>query len=144
MWHEYINATTIEEVLQVLSKIGGRARLVAGGTDVVQVFGEAELYDPASGTWTVTGRLHKPRNYHTATLLENGMVVVAGGLKLTVNKPTELYDPASGTWTTTGDLNRRRFGHTATLLQDGAVLITGGEGKHNNALTSAEVGQLFP
>ena len=59
----------------------------------------AELYDPASRTWTATGSLNTARYYHTATLLQNGMVLVAGGAGLGGIASAELYDPASGTWT---------------------------------------------
>ena len=54
--------------------------LVAGGTDIsFTASATAELYDPASGTWTATGDLNTARNLHTATLLPNGMVLVAAG-----------------------------------------------------------------
>ena len=87
----------------------------------------AELYDPASGTWTGTGSLNTARDEHTATLLQNGMVLVAGGFdSIIVSASAELYDPASGTWTATGSLNTARSSHTATLLQNGMVLVAGG------------------
>jgi N-acetylneuraminic acid mutarotase len=60
--------------------------LVAGGKDFVGVsdaFASAELYDPANGTWTVTESLNTARVAHTATLLQNGMVLVAGGFETT-------------------------------------------------------------
>jgi len=100
----------------------------------------AELYDPASGTWTFTGKLNRPRFSHTATLLQNGMVLVAGGTtsnyKLTAK--AELYDPASGTWTETDSLNTARSSHTATLLQNGMVLVAGGV-SHQGMAASAQL-----
>src|SRR5437773_2254611 len=58
-------------------------------------------------TWTATGSLNTARYLHTATLLPNGMVLVAGGSdsSFTVSPSAEMYDPASGTWTVTGNLN---------------------------------------
>ena len=60
--------------------------------------------DDANGNWTATGSLATARFEHTATLLPNGTVLVAGGLddsgKLLAS--TEFYDPASGNWSTTG------------------------------------------
>ena len=79
------------------------------------------------GTWTVTNSLNTARYLHTATLLPNGMVLVAGGLDNTFNATasSELYDPANGTWTVTGNLNTARTNQTATLLPNGRVLSRG-------------------
>ena len=106
--------------------------LVAGGHDgptfapSFEVLSSAELYDPASGTWTVTGSLNTARYLHTATLLPNGMVLVAAGYRFDFLASAELYDPASGTWTLTGSLNTTRYLHTATLLPNGMVLVAAG------------------
>lgn len=88
----------------------------------------AELYDPAAGTWTAAGAVAQGREFHTATLLANGRVLVAGGYgtNYTYLSSTELYDSASGTWTSTGALGAGRYFFTATLLPNGKVLAAGG------------------
>src|SRR5438309_4456758 len=83
--------------------------LVAGGGDIDGIHPSAELYDPASGTWSATGSLATPRSGHTATLLPNGKVLVAGGGDGSILASAELYDPASGTWSATGSLATARF-----------------------------------
>ena len=97
--------------------------------------------DAAGGIWTFTGNLNTARYYHTATLLSNGMVLVAGGFDSSRNASAsaELYDPASGSLTVTGSLNTARYIHTATLLSNGMVLVAGGVDTGLNALDSAEL-----
>ena len=114
--------------------------LVAGGVGTSGVLTSAELYDPASGSWTATGSLNTARKEHTATLLPNGKVLVGGGVDSSGNPSVsaELYDPASGTWTATGSLNTARYEPTATLLPNGKVLVAGGFGT-SSYLTSAEL-----
>src|SRR5205814_845019 len=101
-----------------------------------------ELYDPASGTWTATASLNTARVFHRATLLQDGMVLVAGGDDSSFNilASAELYDPGSGIWTVTGSLNTARALHTATLLQNRMVLVAGGLDFNGNISASAELG----
>jgi len=89
------------------------------------------LYNPTTGTWTITGSMATARKSHTATLLANGQVLVVGGLGN--NNPQapclasgELYNPSTGRWSATGSMAATRFLQGATLLQNGRVLVAGG------------------
>jgi hypothetical protein len=119
--------------------------LVTGGQHVegccVVSLASTELYDLVSGTWSTTGSLHTARRSHTATLLPNGMVLVAGGYGTSdfdVLASAELYDPAIGSWSTTASLTTARARHTATLLPNGKVLVAAGFDSFNG-LASAEL-----
>ncbi len=103
--------------------------LIAGGSNTGGLVYAAELYDPSSGTFSLTGSLNTPRVGHTATLLPNGEVLVAGGVNSAGNYLTsaELYNPLTGTFTPTGSMQTSREFFTATLLANGEVLAAGGE-----------------
>lgn len=108
----------------------GGVRLL-GAANPTGFLSTAQLYDPATGTWTSTGSLRlSGRSGHTATLLGNGTVLVVGGFSdKTISTTAEIYDPATGTWTVTGGLvglGEGRANHTATLLPNGKVLVAGG------------------
>jgi hypothetical protein len=95
--------------------------------------------DLADVAWSTTGVLNTARDQHTATLLSDGRVLVAGGHGGGgYLSSAELYDPASGTWSTTGSMNAVRTDHTATPLPGGRVLVAGGHGG-GGPLASAEV-----
>ncbi|MFP2904849.1 kelch repeat-containing protein [Pyxidicoccus sp. 3LFB2] len=101
---------------------------MAGGTGTSGVLATAQVYDPATGTWSNTRPLSQVRHQHTAALLPDGRVLIAGGRNASASLATaELYDPPSGTWALTHPLAEARRGHTMTQLLDGQVLVVGGE-----------------
>jgi hypothetical protein len=83
--------------------------------------------NPKSGNFSPTGSMAIARGQHTATLLSDGRVLIAGGGNSS-GSPTSaaLYDPKTGTFGPTGSMTAALFNHTATLLPDGRVLIAGG------------------
>jgi hypothetical protein len=124
--------------------------LVAGGENVNQggfsvLLSSAELYDPATGRFSFTGSMVTGRELHSATLMSNGKVLIAGGedAKGYALTRAEIYDPALASFIPTGSLSVGRYGQTATSLGNGEVLIAGGERIDEDgfdiALSSAEI-----
>ena len=95
-------------------------------------------YSPLSptGTFALTGSMTTARGQQTATLLQDGRVLIAGGGENNLTL-AELYDPKTGTFNGTGSMTKPRNAGTATLLEDGRVLVAGGF--KGNALASAEL-----
>lgn len=130
---------------------GGTAVDAAGGTaagQTVRPTEAAEVFDPATGTWTATSEpMSSARFEHTATLLGDGRVLLVGGQGAAVEgisgplQTTELYDPAIDAFVRSTDLSEPRANHTATLLDNGGVLITGGTGgpAGDRSLATAEL-----
>jgi hypothetical protein len=98
-----------------------------GSSDPSIYLSDAELYDPASGTFSPANVVIFPRAEPSATLLTNGKVLIAGGYGgPDASMSASLYDPATASSTHTGAMSGPRYGHTATLLANGKVLIAGG------------------
>ncbi len=104
-------------------------------TDLVLAAGASHPCSAASraGALSPTGSMHVPRAVHTATLLPDGRVLIAGGMQKNgvFEDTAELYDPTTGRFESLPRLSSPRVGHSATLLSNGRVLIAGGSsGRH--------------
>jgi hypothetical protein len=108
----------------------GKALVAGGGSgfNLPDILATAEVYDPASGSFSTTGSMTVGRRLHVATLLGDGKVLITGGQDSTgaILASAEIYDPATGAFTATGGMSQPRLRHTATLLPDGRVLVAGG------------------
>jgi hypothetical protein len=141
-------ATWSSSVVSVSSiDASGNATAIAQGQSVIQatvgdILGSTTLnVASALGSFVSTGKLVTPRGGHTATLLTNGQILIAGGQDSNSKNLSgaELYNPVTGTFAATRDMTLARKGHTASLLNNGMVLITGGQDSQNVPTASAEM-----
>ena len=122
---------------------GDRVIFIAAGAArhlAMAASSSAEIYDPATRTWTPVASLTTPRFAQTATLLTDGSVLVVGGSATADGQPVataERYNPVANQWSAL-PMSGARVGHTATLLRDGSLLIAGGLSAPNVYLATAE------
>jgi hypothetical protein len=106
--------------------------IVAGGVSIpqfgyVEFLTSAEIYDPATGSWSTTGSMAVGRFDHAMARLADGRVLVAGGETSGGRTASaEIYDPATRQWTPVASMAEARIRFTATRLADGTVLVAGG------------------
>ena len=130
--------------------------LIAGGRfnmDEGVTLQSIEIYDPTTATFSSFGSMIAQREQHTATVLNNGTVLLAGGVVVNgiaasgYRSSAEIYDPNTGKSAWVANMTNARYGHTATLLPNGKVLIAGGTNAwthgvyppFGNALATAEL-----
>lgn len=121
----------------------GRVLIAGGfrqeGTSEIPI-ASAEIFDPATNSFTPTGDMNEPRVSHVAVLLPIGQVLIVGGWSSDGRSGTaELYDPETGSFQYTGSMMAPRDGMTATLLESGRVLIAGGGYDRNSLQITAEL-----
>ncbi len=106
--------------------LNDRKVLIVGGIFAQQ---QAELFNPQTNTFEATGNLNHVHSFHTATLLPDGRVLIAGGQDqqiIQTHSVCEIYDPSTGTFTLTDTLKDHRSSHESILLPNGKILISGG------------------
>ena len=119
--------------------------LVTGGrytesqSDANTAYDSTERYDQGTNRWTAAAALGFARTGHTATLLPDGQVLVAGGGA----EAAERYDPRTDRWGPAGTMSTNRYGHTATLLPDGRVLVVGGDTFRVNTAEFLATAELY-
>lgn len=143
----YTGDLIVPRMVHTATLLGNGKVLVVGGmenndSNLSGLLDSAELYDPVSGTWTATSSLSSPCAFHTATVLRNGQVLVAGGQnQSSLLSRAVLFDPVTGQWTSTGSMNTARMEHTATVLHNGQILVIGNDPYISVGTDSAELYQ---
>ena len=118
--------------------------LVAGGSNGAgAALASAEIYDPTTGQWALTGNMLAARYGLTLSRLADGRVLAVGGYSSATSPAlasAEIYDPTTGVWSPTATLGEGRRYHSATVLADGRVLVAGGHGvAQDSYVASSEV-----
>lgn len=109
------------------------------GCTVAESIGTAEIYDPASGTFSKTGDLASPRIAFSLDVLPSGKIVAAGGgAKNDGLTSVEIFDAASGTWSKGPDLDGQRLFHASAVVGT-ALLVVGGKIANVSPINSADL-----
>jgi hypothetical protein len=119
-----------------ITKLQDGRVLITGGHrgrhSAIIIYNSAEIYDPASGTFSLTGSMLVPRHKHDAVLLADGRVLVTGGSDELDDQgaytSAEIYDPVTSAFSPVADMPAIRYKHigTSLLLKNGKALVAGG------------------
>lgn len=132
----------------------GDGRVLAAGGGIEGAPGwsstaSAEIFDPKLGTWTIVPPMSVARARHTATLLANGEVLVAGGATTyhgetgSVTATAEIFDPRANSWRAAAPMSKPRYVDGAVLLNDGRVLVAGGWYSTSNSDPSHDTAETY-
>ena len=136
-----------------LTLLGDGRVLAAGGgiegTPGWSTTASAEIFDPATNSWTLAAPMSVARGRHTATLLAGGEVLVTGGATVyygdigDVTPSAEIYDPRANAWRVVAPMSEPRYVHAAVRLRDGRVLVAGGWYATSNVDPSHETAEIY-
>jgi hypothetical protein len=140
---------SVSRAIQTATLLTDGEVLVTGGATTYHgetgtVTASAEIFDPRSGKWRQVASMPKPLYVHSAALLPDGRVLVAGGWWSTSNSDpshgnAQIYDPKAGTWSATGSLVTPRAQFQLEPLADGRLLAIGGVDPSYHTLASSEI-----
>jgi len=138
-----LGAMTTERAAHQATLLANGEVLITGGcarSGCSPFLRSVELFDPVGRRFLTAPAMSIPRASHTATLLQDGRVLVAGGCSTGgATASAELFEPATGRWRRIGDMTTARCSHIAVPLDDGRVFIMGGGAGRLGDLTTAEV-----
>ncbi len=141
-----VKFSTINEFFSVIPVLLKDGRVLLVGNSFKN--GNAEIFDPKTNSFTLAEQMKYKRSQFTATLLNDGRVLVGGGVNNNPKYeygigPTEVFDPKTNSFTVTGSLKNKRYDHSAILLSNGKVLIVGGNYGHSEDLKYLKEAELF-
>ena len=119
--------------------------MAVGGVNALGPIASAEIYDPRTGIWALTGSMSTRRNDPAVVVLRDGRVLAAGGgmgdETLPRHRSAEIFDPHTGEWTPTGRMTapRSEVEYASVLLPDGRVLVPGGYTAPHTPVSSSDL-----
>jgi hypothetical protein len=141
-----VGSMTVSRAQHSATRLADGRVLLAGGFRTIgkslkrEILSSAELYNPKTRKCTPVGSMSYRRSGHIAVMLDDGSVLVAGGVGPTgALSSAEIFTPASRIFTTISTMTQRRAGATAIRLNDGRILIAGGGSDELDPSSSAEI-----
>jgi len=139
-------STPLRRTMAAAAVLGDGRVLVTGGygansPDSARALNSAMIFDPYHNTWTAAAPMNIARARHAATMIDDGRVLVAGGMNNTALGSVEVYNPATNTWQMCDSLAHPRFDHV--VVANGSVAYVMG-GSSVNLLSSVEFISAHP